>query len=98
MPLLPLIAIFTAFWFHPEDPAPLDRAERAQKLLEVLGLIALVPIVSGSLGRAVVLQVARGGSGIPAARRLYVWGTRIVDLLVLGGFGWMIHGAGWPRV
>ena len=94
-----LIALFVAFGFDtPTGPGALPRSEIAPRVLEVLGGLAVVGVVAFGLGRLVAIRVAHRGRVTPAIRRFHALNRRIVMILTLAFYGWVIYQVGWPRV
>ena len=97
MPLTVLIAIFVASWcVEPgTDPRPVPAAEVVPRIVEVVGGATLVGGIAAGAGWWVVRRASRDAA---AARRRLAWSGRVVNVLSLGAFAWMIHGREWPRV
>ena len=94
-----LIALFLAFGFDtPTTPGRLPRAEVVPRVLEVLGGLAVVGVVAFGLGRLVAIRVAHQGRVTPAIRRFHAFNRRVVTILTLAFYGWVIYEVGWPRV
>ena len=94
-----LIALFLAFGFDtPTGPGAIPRAEVVPRVLEVLGGLAVVGLLAFGLGRLVAIRVAHRGRVTPAIRRFHALNRRIVMILTLAFYGWVIYQVGWPRV
>ncbi len=99
MPFSLLIALVLAFGFRLNgETGPLSRPETLRGLGEAVGLPVLVAVLSFILGRWLAWRVVRQGGPSGRLRRAHALFSRAVDLVALGGFAWLIHGADWPRV
>lgn len=99
MPLPILIAIILAFGFGERiGYAPIPDREARHRLYALgLGLL-LVGLTAWMLGAWLVSRVRRRSRSRSSLRRRLVWGSRGVDLLALGVFGWAIEWLEWPRL
>jgi len=101
MPVSLLIALFLAFGTDAIlPPAPIPRAAVAPRLLGAAAEVGLVGLVALAFGAAVAVMARAGRRGrpTPGLRRLNAAGTRLVGLLTLGGYAWVIFGLGWAEV
>ena len=67
-------------------------------MLEVLGGLAVVGLLAFGLGHLVAIRVGRQGRVTPAIRRFHALGRRIVMILTVVFYGWVIYEVDWPRV
>ena len=101
MPVPVLIALFLAFGFHASEEVstrvltPVDIAER---VAEILGAIAFLGIFAFLFGRLIAWLVNRHDGVSTQLRRAHYLGVRLVDLLCLVAFGWMIHDLGYASM
>lgn len=94
-----LIALFMAFGFDTTTgPGPFPRSEIAPRVLEVVGGLAVVALVAFVLGRLVAMRVARRGRVTPAIRRFHALNRRLMMIVTLAYYGWVIYLLGWARV
>ena len=99
MPPTVLLALVLAFGLDlGRDSGPISRAEAIRRTLEVVGGLAAVAMVGFAVGGLVVRRVRRDGGPSSAARRRWIFGSRLVDFVVLLVYGWSLYGFGWPRV
>jgi len=99
MPVPLLIALFLAFGTEAILPAsPVSRGAVVPRMLEAGAVVAGVGLVAMAFGMAVAFGVRRRGRPTRGARRLLAAGSRVVGLLTLGGYGWVVLGLGWPEV
>jgi STE24 endopeptidase len=75
-----------------------ERAAILPKLLQTSAEVGLIGLTALAFSTAVVIRVRRRGEATPGSRRLYSVGSRIISLLTLGGYGWIILGLDWPEV
>ncbi|WP_435009127.1 M48 family metallopeptidase [Tundrisphaera lichenicola] len=99
MPVSLLIALFLAFGTDAVLPmAPVSREAILPRVVETLVVIGLVGLTALVIGLAVAIRVRRQGRASRGSRRLFSLGTRVVEILTLGGYAWIIHGLSWPEV
>ncbi len=97
MPLPLLIALILAFGFDPAkagDPF----TDVSVRVMETCGGISLVAILSFGLGLWVASRVSQTGLATSALRKRYALGVRLLTILSLVVYGWIIHWVGWSRV
>jgi STE24 endopeptidase len=68
------------------------------RVLETGGGITLVAILAFGLGHWVASRVSRTGPATLRLRRRYALGVRLLTLVSLVVYGWIIHWVGWSRV
>jgi hypothetical protein len=96
MPFSLLIAIFTAFGLDlGEGSSPLGRLALRDQLLGMLAIIGSVGVYAFGLGYLVAWQSHRVRSTARLRHRFAI-GARLLDLICLVGFGWIIHVLRWP--
>ncbi len=109
MPICLLIALFLAFGSDAlsADRAPVPVEERWDRLVETFGAVGVVGLTSLALGCLVLMRISRSRSALdpdqyqnrtPRLRRLYLVVARLVDLLVLAAYAWIIDVVGWADV
>ena len=97
MPLPLLIAILLAFGLDLGDDG--GRIVSAPPWLELAGTMVAVNLVGAlafALSNWVELRVDRDGGPTPALRRRFAKACRVLDLLDLGAYGWILFGLHWP--
>lgn len=97
LPLPLLIALIVAFGID-SSPADVPPSDVAYRLLEICGGISLVAILSLGLGLWIAAQVPEDGLPPSRLRRRYSRGFRILTVISLVVYGWIIHSVGWSRV
>lgn len=97
LPVTFLIAFLVAFGIDPPGLG-VPTSNVGYSLLETCGGIGLVAILSLGLGLWVASQVSHDRLPSPRLRRRYAYGTRLLSLISLLVYGWIIHSAGWSRV
>ena len=86
-----------AFGIEPPQ-AGIPGAEVAMRLIETFGGVALVTALALALGWFVRLGVARDGYGSTRLRRRYSFGGRLLTVISLAVYAWIIHSVGWSRL
>ena len=97
MPVSLLIALILAFGMEPPGvgvPAP----EVGVRVLETCGGVSLVAGLAFGLGLWVAARVSQSGLASVRLRRRYALGVRLLTVVSLVVYGWIIHGVGWSRV
>jgi STE24 endopeptidase len=97
MPVSLLIALLLAFGVEPAQTGvpPSDVIER---VLETCGGVTLVAALAFCLGIWVSFQVSHSGCATSRLRRRYAFGVRLLTVLSLGVYGWIIHYVGWSKM
>ena len=67
-------------------------------MLETFGGVTLVAALAFGLGLWVSFQVSHSGYATSRLRRRYALGVRILTVLSLVVFGWIIHSVGWSKM
>jgi STE24 endopeptidase len=99
MPVFLLAALFLAFGFDTASQFdPLPREEVGWRVGQTVALLLLIAALSFVWGRGVAFRARQAGAPTSRVRRLFNRGVRLVEVLNLVAFGWIIHGIGWPRV
>lgn len=109
MPICLLIALFLAFGSEAlsADRAPVPVDERWDRLVETFGAVGVVGLTSLAMSWLVLMRIGRSQSGAdpdqfrartPKLRRLYLVVARLVDLMVLAAYAWIIDVVGWAEV
>ena len=99
MPVSLLIALFLAFGTDAILPAPpVPRGSVVPRLIEAMAEVGLVGLTALGFATAVVARVRLRGRPTSGARQIFAIGSRTVGALTLIGYGWIIHGLGWPEV
>ncbi len=97
MPLSLLIALILAFGMEPPRvgiPAP----DVGVRVLKTCGGVTLVAGLAFGLGLWVAVRVSQNGLATLRLRRRYALGVRLLTVVSLVVYGWIIHGVGWSRV
>ncbi len=97
LPVSLLVALVVAFGIDP-PPAGVPPSDVAFRLLEMCGGISLVAILSLGLGLWIASQVPQDGLPTSRVRRRYARGFRVLTVISLVVYGWIIHSVGWSRV
>src|SRR5579864_195382 len=99
MPFSLLIAIFIAFGFDfSADNVAISAAEVHVRSLETLGLVVAVGIMAFALSKWVAVRVAWHAGATAAIRHSYGVICRVVDILTLIVYAWIIYGVDWRGV
>jgi STE24 endopeptidase len=94
MPLSLLIALVVAFGMEPSQTG-VPSSDVRTRVLETFGGIILVATLAFGLGLWVAGSVSRFGYAPSRLRRRYAVGVRLLTVISLLVFGWIIHGVGW---
>lgn len=97
LPLPLLIALVLAFGVESTRdgvPAP----DVGFRVLETCGGVSIVALLSLGLGLWVASQVSRGELPITRVRGRHARGMRVLTVLSLLIYGWIIHSVGWGRL
>ena len=94
MPLSLLIALVVAFGMEPSQTG-VPSSDVRTRVLETFGGIILVATLAFGLGLWVAGRVSRFGYAPSRLRRRYALGVRLLTVISLLVFGWIIHGVGW---
>ena len=97
MPVSLLIALLLAFGIEP-PPTGVPQADVGARVLETCGGITLVAALAFGLGFWVAFQVAHSGHATSRLRRRYALGARLLTILSLVVYGWIIHSVGWSKL
>ena len=68
------------------------------RVLETFGGVTLVAALAFGLGFWVSFQVSHSGCSASRLRRRYALGVRILTVLSLVVYGWIIHSVGWSKM
>jgi STE24 endopeptidase len=98
MPLSLLIALLLAFGMDELSPTEIPQADVVARVLETCGGISLVAIMAFGLGFWVVFQVSHSGQAKPKLRRRYALGARLLTIIALAVYAWIIHSVGWSKL
>jgi STE24 endopeptidase len=97
MPVSILIALLLAFGIEPAQPG-VPQSDVFTRVLETFGGVTLVAALAFGLGLWVSFQVNHSGVATSRLRRRYALGVRILTVLSLIVFGWIIHSVGWAKM
>ena len=97
MPVSFLIALLLAFGLEPSATG-VPQADVGARVLETCGGITFVAALAFGLGLWVAFQVSQSGHPTSRLRRRYALGARLVNILSLVVYGWIIHSVGWSRI
>ncbi len=97
MPVSFLIALLLAFGLEPSATG-VPQADVGARVLETCGGITFVAALAFGLGLWVAFQVSQSGHPTSKLRRRYALGARLVNILSLVVYGWIIHSVGWSRL
>jgi STE24 endopeptidase len=99
MPVSLLIALFLAFGTDAIfPPSPVVDGSVASRILEASAEIGLVGLAALSFSLVAATSVRRQGRSTPGARWWFGMGSRVVAVLTLAGYAWVIHGLSWAEV
>ena len=99
MPVSLLIALFLAFGTDAIlPPGPVPAASVVPRLMEVAGEIGVVGLTAFGFATVVVVRVRRRGRPTSGSRRLFAAASKIIGVMTLVGYAWIIHGLGWAEV
>ncbi|MFI5456766.1 MAG: M48 family metallopeptidase [Isosphaerales bacterium] len=97
IPVSLLLALLLAFGFEP-PPTGVPQADVGTRVLETCGGITLVAALAFGLGFWVAFQVSHAGHATSRLRRRYAVGARLLTMLSLVVYGWIIHSVGWSKL
>jgi STE24 endopeptidase len=97
MPLSLLIALVIAFGMEPSQ-AGVPISDVRTPVLETFGGITVVAILAFGLGLWVALRVSQFGYAPTRLRRRYALGVRLLTIISLLVFAWIIHSVGWSKL
>jgi STE24 endopeptidase len=97
MPVSLLIALLLAFGFEPPLTG-VPQADVGARVLETCGGITLVAALAFGLGFWVAFQVSHSGYATSRLRRRYALGVRLLTVLALVVYAWIIHSVGWSKL
>jgi STE24 endopeptidase len=99
MPVSLLIALFLAFGTDAIfPPSPIPEGLVVPRILGASAEVGVVGLVALAFSMGVLIEVRHQGRSTPFARRLFAVGSKVVGVLTLGGYAWVIHGLGWPEL
>lgn len=93
MPIPLLIALLLAFGL--DLPATDQPASIPLRLLEIGACLLVVALAAFGLGAWVARRVSRQGYASGRVFRNYYRCSRLLVVLALGAYAWILHGAGW---
>jgi len=97
MPVSLLIALLLAFGIEPPSTG-VPQADVGARVLETCGGITLIAALAFGLGFWVAFQVAHSGHATSRLRRRYALSARLLTVLSLVVYGWIIHSVGWSKL
>jgi STE24 endopeptidase len=97
MPLSLLIALVIAFGMEPSQ-AGVPISDVRTLVVETFGGITVVAILAFGLGLWVALRVSQYGYAPTRLRRRYALGVRLLTIISLLVFAWIIHSVGWSKL
>jgi STE24 endopeptidase len=97
MPVSLLIALLLAFGIEPPQTG-VPPSDVGTRILETCGGVTLVAAMAFGLGFWVSFQVSHSGYATSRLRRRYALGVRILTILSLVVYGWIIHSVGWSKM
>jgi STE24 endopeptidase len=97
MPVSLLIALLLAFGIEP-SAAGVPQGDVGARVLETCGGITLVAALAFGLGYWVAFQVSHSGQATSRLRRRYALGVRLLTMLSLVVYAWIIHSVGWSKL
>ncbi len=97
LPIPLLLALVIAFGIDP-PPAGVPPADVLVRVLQMCGGISVVAILSLGLGLWIAAQVPHDGLPPSRVRRRYARGFRLLTVVALGVYAWIIHWVGWSRL
>ncbi len=97
MPFTLMIAIFVAFGLDlGEGGGPIGPEALRWRILATLGVVGIVGVYAVGLAGWIARRADVDGGPTSTLRRHFGTGCRLLDMLSLGGYAWIIHGFGWP--
>jgi STE24 endopeptidase len=97
MPVSLLIALLLAFGIEPAQTG-VPPADVVARVLETFGGVTLVAGLAFGLGYWVSFQVSHSGYATSKVRRRYAFGARLLTVVSLVVYGWIIHSVGWSKM
>ncbi len=97
LPVTFLVALLLAFGIDPPRGG-IPASDIGFRVLETIGGIGLIAVCSLGLGIWVTARVSTDRQSASRVRRRYLLATRLLALLSLIVYGWIIHSVGWSRV
>ena len=97
MPVSLLIALLIAFGFEPRV-AGVPPADVVARVLETFGGVMLIASLAFGLGFWVAFRASHIGSTPSKLRQGYALGVRVITVLSLLVYGWIIHSVGWSEL
>ena len=97
LPIPLLVALVVAFAIEP-PPAGVPPSDVPFRLLEACGGISLVAMLSLGLGLWIAAQVPRDGLPSSRVRLRYARGFRLLTMIALAVYAWIVHSVGWARL
>jgi STE24 endopeptidase len=97
MPVSLLIALLLAFGIDP-PPLGVPPSDVVPRVLEMCGGITVVGLLAFGLGFWVSFQVSQSGYATSRVRRRYALGVRVLTLVSLLVYAWIIHMLGWSKL
>jgi STE24 endopeptidase len=97
LPVSFLIALVLAFGIDP-PPSGIPPSDVGVRVLETCGGITLVASLAFGLGFWVAFRVSHFGYATSRIRRRYALGARLLALLSLVVYGWIIRWVGWSTL
>jgi STE24 endopeptidase len=102
MPVSLLIALVLAFGIESQEgvvpPSGVPPSDVAARILETCGGVTLIAALAFGLGFWVALRVQSFGDASSRLRRRYALGARLITILSLVVYGWIIHSVGWSKL
>jgi STE24 endopeptidase len=98
MPVSLLVALLLAFGMDELSPTEVPQADVIERVLETCGGITLVAALALGLGFWVVFQVSHSGEAKSKLRRRYTLCARVLTILALAVYAWIIHWVGWSKL
>jgi STE24 endopeptidase len=97
MPFSLLIALVLAFGMEPPQTG-VPISDVRTRVLETFGGITLVATLAFGLGFWVAFRVSQFGYAPSRLRRRYALGVRVLTVISLLVFAWIIHAVGWSKL
>ena len=97
MPVSWLIALLLAFGIEPAQTG-VPPSDVVARVLETCGGITVVAALAFGLGLWVAFQVSNVGYATSRLRRRYAFGARLLTVLSLLVYAWIIHYVGWSKM
>jgi STE24 endopeptidase len=97
IPLSLLIALVIAFGMEPSQ-AGVPVSDVRTRVLETFGGITVIAVLAFGLGFWVAIRVTQRGYAPSRLRRRYALGVRLLTVISLLVFAWIIHAVGWSKL